>query len=562
MTCERRNPGAGPDATDPPPTALIPLENAIMQNPHRSADTRTALTRTALAVTVSAALLAACGGGAGPTVGDTNTSSPIRADPAGTPVALGVVTGFGSVYIDGERYDDAAAETAVEDADGRRQPALLKLGQRVRALHDGQAKASRVLVDAAVVGAVTAVDGAARTLTVAAQVVRANADAAAGPVTHFGGGYSALTDVKAGDDVEVHGSPVFDPATQRYVVQATRIEKLDSRSHYRVSGSVSALGGDSFKINGLTVAYNAGVVKPTGAALADGGAVIVFGTQFVGGTLTATAVRVLKAEAVVPPAKTQVALGGFVSARDAAAGTLVVDGQTVRLGSVAPTPAGASLVVGSYVKLAGVMAADGVVDAQRLNVRTVAADDELAKVRLAGEVTDLADAASFVVRGVPVDASGVTPTGCAEPLADGTLVQVEAQAQAGTDVVRASRIECIVSVSARPRETLGQGVLWPVDAANRTFTLTDARSKVQVKVRWDDKTAFLGLPVPGSAQPQTQVLRTVRVEGYQEGDTLVARVVRDATAAAGRREADRFRSVDKGAAAAALEAWAAYRRKP
>ena len=101
-----------------------------------------------------------------------------------------------------------------------------------------------------------------------------------------------------------------------------------------------------------------------------------------------------------------------------------------------------------------------------------------------------------------------------------------------------------------------------MDAANRTFTLTDARSKVQVKVRWDDKTAFLGLPVPGSAQPQTQVLRTVRVEGYQEGDTLVARVVRDATAAAGRREADRFRSVDKGAAAAALEAWAAYRRKP
>jgi hypothetical protein len=50
----------------------------------------------------------ACGGG----IDNTASAS------GGTPVALGVVSGFGSVYIDGERYDDSAAETAVEDADG------------------------------------------------------------------------------------------------------------------------------------------------------------------------------------------------------------------------------------------------------------------------------------------------------------------------------------------------------------------------------------------------------------------------------------------------------------
>lgn len=506
---------------------------------------------TALAAAVAACVLAACGGGSQPNAAGAGS---------GTPVAQGFVTGFGSVYIDGERYDDAAAETSVEDADGRAQATLLKLGQRVRALHDGQGKASRVVVDAAVTGVATAVDLAAGTLRVAAQTVRVNADAAAGPVTNFGGGYSALADVQANDDVEIHGSPVYDAASQRYVIQATRVEKLASRSQYRVSGSVAALGGNSFEINGLTVAYTAGVVKPAGATLANGGAVVVFGTQLSGGTLTATAVRVLKAEAMVPPARTQVALGGFVSARDTAAGTLVVDGQTVRLGSVTPTPAGATPVVGSYVKLAGVMAADGIVDAQRLNVRTVAADDELAKVRLAGEITDLADASSFLVRGVPVDATGVTPgAGCPSPLVDGTAVRVESRAQAGTDVVQATRIDCDAPVAARPREI--QGLLGPADVAGSTFRVTDARTQAQVTVRWDDKTVFLGLPKPDGTQAQTAVLRTVRVEGYQDGATVLARVVRDETAAVGRREGDRFRPGGAPGAGGAAGSWADYRQR-
>jgi len=505
---------------------------------------------TVLAAAVSAALLVACGGG-----GVRSATSG-----AGTPVAQGFVTGFGSVYIDGERYDDAAAETAFEDADGRAQATLLKLGQRVRALHDGQGKASRVVVDAAVTGVATAVDLAAGTLQVAAQIVRVNVDPAAGPVTNFGGGYTVLADVQDNDDVEIHGSPVYDAVSQRYVIQATRVEKLASRSQYRVSGSVAALDGDSFEINGLTVAYTAGVVKPAGATLASGGAVVVFGTQLSGGTLTATAVRVLKAEAMVPPARTQVALGGFVSARDAMAGTLVVDGQTVRLGSITPTPAGATPVVGSYVKLAGVMAADGVVEAQRLNVRTVAADDELAKVRLAGEITDLADASSFLVRGVPVDATGVTPAAaCPSPLVDGTPVRVEARAQAGTDVVLATRIDCDAPVAARPREI--QGLLGPADVANRTFTITDARTQAQVTVRWDDKTVFLGLPRPDSNQPQIAVLRTVRVEGYQDGAAVLARVVRDETAAAGRRDGDRFRPGGAPGAGGAAGSWADYRQR-
>jgi hypothetical protein len=37
------------------------------------------------------------------------------------------------------------------------------------------------------------------------------------------------------------------------------------------------------------------------------------------------------------------------------------------------------------------------------------------------------------------------------------------------------------------------------------------------------------------------MIRSVHVEGYQEGDLIVARVVRDISVAAGQRDSDRFR---------------------
>jgi hypothetical protein len=511
----------------------------LMQTLHflktTSSPTRHAKVRavpTAIALAVSTALLVACGGGSTDTVASVPT----------TQMALGAITGFGSVDVDGVVFDDSAAETAVEDAQGQRVATKLELGQRVRVLHDGQGKATRLIVEAAVVGSVTAVDAAAGTLTVAAQLVRINTDPAAGPVTRFGGGYGTLADVLGADDVEIHGSPVYDASAQRYEIRATRVAKLDSRSHYRVGGAAAAVDADSFELNGLTVSYTADAVKPAGATLTDGAGVVVFGTQMVGTTLTATAVRVLRAEVDAPVARTQVALGGFVSTSDAATGQFVVDGQTVRLGSVVPTPAGAAVQAGAYVKVAGTMAADGVVDASRVGVRTAAADDALATIRLAGEITDLVDGPAFLVRGVPVDASGATPAAnCPSPLVDGTLVQVRAQAQAGSDVVAAFQIDCPTPGSLRPREVLGQGLLWPVDAKTQSFGLTDARTGQSIKVRWDDKTVFLGLPRPGSAELEAQVLRTVRVEGYQQGDEVLARVVRDVSAPAGRRDGDRFR---------------------
>ena len=121
----------------------------------------------------------------------------------------------------------------------------------------------------------------------------------------------------------------------------------------------------------------------------------------------------------------------------------------------------------------------------------------------------------------------------------------------------ATDIQCAVMPGPRPRELVDQGLLWPVDVKARTFGLNDARTGQRVTVRWDDKTVFLGLPRPGSAELEIQMIRTVRVEGYQEGDVVVARVVRDVSAGAGRRDGDRFRRVP--GAQDKPQPWVAYK---
>ena len=209
-----------------------------------------------LGVTLSL-ILAACGGGGG--AGGT-------APPAASALQAtnGTVTGFGSVYVDGVHIEDAHAMVQRENMDGTTTAVALRMGQRVRVAYDGQGNASAISVDAAVTGSVGSVDTTAGTLKVAGQWVRTNADSAAGPVTVFGGGYTALSDVAVADLVEVHGSPVYSSTRQAYEIQATRIEKQATISAVRVMGKLANLNASAttFGINGLLVNYAAATVVP------------------------------------------------------------------------------------------------------------------------------------------------------------------------------------------------------------------------------------------------------------------------------------------------------------
>ncbi len=513
--------------------------------------------------------LSACGGGGG-SPGVAGLTPPVAAAPA--QLASGVVTGFGSVYVDGVKLEDTEAQVLTELADGSTRNVALQLGQRVRASHDGNGRASRLVVDSAVIGSVASV--ASDSLVVAGQPVTVNADATLGPVTVFGGGLVALGDLVAGDLVEVHGSPVL--VAGSWTLRATRIEKLGAVDSVKVTGSVSQFvagsSGKTFQLGALTVdfaqAAAAGRVRPSETAIADGVVVRVFAAPgaLVGNTLTASAVRRVSAgdDAEV---SARVQWGGLVSDYDVTTPSFKLQGTLVRLGSADVSPTGAALANDAWVKVDAVLAADGALDATRVEIRQASTDSGLASIKLIGPLSGLVDPNSFIVRDVPVDASAVsTRPGCGV-LADGAVVSVVATMQAGTDVVRAESVSCELRppVVVRP---VG-GIIATVNAAAQIFSVTN-REGASSTVRWTADTAFVGADLSNASGLVAGL--AVHAEGVMDGASLVAKVI----SVHGARPVDRFReqpqaregaptdpqSAATAARAEALRNWTEYRARP
>ena len=494
-----------------------------------------------------ALLLHGCGGGGG--------SSPAAPGTPGSAAQLadGLITGFGSVFVDGVEIEDAQASVVAENADGSSSNSVLQMGQRVRVNHDGKGSASKVTVDASVIGAVSNVNTAALTLTVAGQTVSVNTDANAGPLTVWGGGYSSISDVNTTQLVEVHGNPVFDSSTRVYKVVATRIQKLTAISNLKVNGKVSSLStsAKTFSLNGLTVAYATAALRPTGASLANDQQVSVFGPSsgLSGTTLTASHIKVKRLQDELS-AETTMQVGGQVSAYDGSAKTFEVQGIKVAItSSTSVLPSTATVDNNAYVQVSGTVGSDGSVSASRIQVREQNTNSDLAKVKLIGVISDFVNAESFVVRGVPVDASAINAaTACPGiTLANNVPVQIVASQQAGTPVVLASSISCKAPAGLLIRPI--DGTIASVDSLAKSFTLTTGSSSA-VTVQWTDTTAFAGVNLSSLTGQQ------VRVQGYQNGSTLVARVV--SVSGAGLDD-DRFRPRSDNPLAPPQE-WARYRQ--
>ncbi len=509
---------------------------------------------------VCSALLVACGGGGG----GTRTA----ADAAPTSqFAAGTVTGFGSVYVDGVRMDDAQAAVQSEDADGAATNTALQLGHRVRVTHDGSGRATRVLVDAAVIGRVSAIDSAGGRFTAAGQSVVVNGDPSIGPVTAFGGGYTSFSALSVSDIVEVHGSPVF--IGGQWSVRATRVEKRIDNPGLRVAGVagsvVKAAGVQRFQLGGLTVDFSqalaAGRVTPSVEQLADGAAVRVFAssTSLSGATLVASAVRI-GGERDGVAAATTVQLGGPVSSFDSTAGSFRLEGALVRFSAAQVSPDRALLGPGSWVKVTGVIAADGSVDAARIEVRQGNIESDAARVKLIGPISDLNNVNSFIVRELAVDASGVTSRpGCPATLVDGLVVDVTAQLQANSDVLLASSLSCLSGSADSKAVRPAGGRIVAIDAGARVLTVSSREAAMQ-QIAWTDATAFVGRGLAGSSS--LAVGMDVRAEGIIEAGVFTARSI----SLLGARSVDRFRkALPPGVATEASEVsvrWEEYFNRP
>lgn len=327
--------------------------------------------------TAIALAVTACGGGGG---GDDNSSgggSPPPAATTKTRIVTGAISGFGSVIVNGVRYDTSAAQVRIEDRSGTM--AELEVGQVVRIEAEvddrGGARARTIDQHRLIQGSVQAVDAAAGTLTIAGQVIRVDDDTSFDDSIAQG----SLAGIAVGDRVEVHGFP---GATGQ--ARATRLEKSNSNEvEVEVTGVVTALDSVArrFRIGSLLVDYSSATLEDFGSsALRDGDLVEVKGREFLAdGALRAQSVD--KEDDSRGQAGNEVEVEGLVT-RFASASDFDVAGRPVR------TTASTVYVGGSAadLRLDVKVEAEGTLDASGALVAAKIAFKRSAALRLAARV--------------------------------------------------------------------------------------------------------------------------------------------------------------------------------
>jgi hypothetical protein len=222
---------------------------------------RTKILRAALVA--AALLLAACGGGGG----GSDQPAPLGADPVMT---LGAISGFGSVHVNGVRFDTSGAQITLDGQPGSE--AQLRVGHVVRIdgtrSRDGrEGRASSIAFDDAVQGPVQSVDAAAGTLVVLGQRVQVDG------LTSFDDRLqpASLAGIAVGALVEVSG---FRDA--QGVIHATRIEPKDASDAFEITGTVANHDAVArrFDIGTLTVDYSAAQLDDLPGGMPDNGLLV------------------------------------------------------------------------------------------------------------------------------------------------------------------------------------------------------------------------------------------------------------------------------------------------
>ncbi len=214
-------------------------------------------------------VLVACGGGASnsstPTVIDPPTSQSIPTE------TTGVITGFGSVFINGVEYETDAASVSIDDDDNASETDL-QLGMVVtlngEINDDGKTgKANSIHYDEQLKGPLSSIDLAANTLIILEQTVVFDELTSLDNVV--------IAELVPGDFLEISG--FFNLDGQLY---ATRIEKEDGESQVKVQGEIALLdtSSETFMLGELLIDYSvAEFVNFNKDDLADGQMVRVKG---------------------------------------------------------------------------------------------------------------------------------------------------------------------------------------------------------------------------------------------------------------------------------------------
>ena len=360
-----------------------------------------------------AVMLAACGGGGGGGGGSNSGSS------TSTSFTSGAISGFGSVIINGIRFDDSSAAVS-DDDDNSQNKDDLKLGMMADiegssvstdASGARHGQASKIRFGSEIVGPVSRVG--ATDLVVLGQTVNVTA------TTLFDDTLTnKLASVQVNDVLEVYGLP---DASGQFT--ATRIEGKTTPLSYKLRGVISNLDttAKTFTIGSETISYLGLSANDLPSNFGDGVRVRVkLKTAQENGAWVATKIR----SGVRSPGKHDEAelkglITEFTSKNSFSVNGIAVDATN------ATFPKGDDLKVGMRVEVEG-SAVDGVIIAKKVKIEN---DDDVRAegFELHGLISDLnLVTKTFTLRGVAVNYGNATFKGSTEgSLIDGIRIEVK-----------------------------------------------------------------------------------------------------------------------------------------
>ena len=208
-------------------------------------------------------LATGCGGsgGGGSTDGASTDDPPLTGGIGRTGVSFGPITTFGSVVVNGVRYDTGTATFSINGSPGTQDD--LSVGDVITvkgSIDDNgvDGTADEVIFDDNVKGPIQGLDSAANQLVVLGQLVQINGD------TSFDDSISpaSIDGLELGDIVEVSGL-----VDANGVISATRIELETGATEFEVLGVVTDLNTTTmrFNINDLIIDYSGAALENFGA---------------------------------------------------------------------------------------------------------------------------------------------------------------------------------------------------------------------------------------------------------------------------------------------------------
>jgi hypothetical protein len=317
-----------------------------------------------------------------------------------TAIAFGPVTGFGSVIVNGVRYDTSRATFVIDGRVGTQNE--LEVGDVVTVAgtlgsNGLTGTADTVTFDDNVEGPIAALDPSAGTLVVLGQTAVVDAD------TSFGDSIrpASLAGLAIGDVIEVSGLVASDGS-----IRATRIEARATPQELELTGVVASHDAavKRFNINAEIVDYSAATLQSFPAGMvADGQLVEVRGTTVTGGVLAATRVE-LKTGVVAADVGARAEVEGLIT-RFASATDFAVAGVAVTANSQTAFSGGSPADLGLNVKVEveGTVGTGGVLAASKVDIRRDAG------VRVTAQVDSVNTTdGSFVMLGIKVKVDALT----------------------------------------------------------------------------------------------------------------------------------------------------------